>query len=348
MTRKSDLAVAVLAALGAVVFLVWLWMTDSRSRHPLERLGRAVAWQSTCPFPQDSQARVVATGLGEVRGLACNGQGGVFLADSKGHVMLWSANGLLEPSYASAEPDSTDLRGLAMADGALLLAEHGRGSLLRWDGQSMSALSFGIGPYSGPAGIARAGDTLFLTDDRPWPGAPEEQAYDSADYGRWLEKGTPRLFGAVYACTPQDHRCERVGTRLRHPSGIAAMSATGPVFVAEADSTEVRWAILKKDESGSWKQSGALGSAATGGKPMPPFLGVALDPANGYVFAAGPLGIYVFSTEGSILGRVDFDDPVSGLSCQPGAVFAVVGHRLCRIGYAPREAGSQPAVKAGK
>jgi hypothetical protein len=110
------------------------------------------------------------------------------------------------------------------------------------------------------------------------------------------------------------------------------------------------------------------------GEPLPTFFGLALhDPCKGackdprenesrrIVFAAGPGGLYVFDNGGTILGRVMFDEPVSGLALSGKEVYGgggegsaptryrlylVVGHMLCSLIFKdPTEApGTNTAV----
>jgi peptidoglycan-associated lipoprotein len=118
------------------------------------------------------------------------------------------------------------------------------------------------------------------------------------------------------------------------------------LFVAEADAWEVRWPVYEKDAQERWTQTGALGSALVKDSRLPPFLGIAIDPEAQRVFAAGPEALYVFDSGGGTLGRVVFDEPVTGVAYYrpkqdksgdakqdkpKDAVYLVVGHTLCRL-----------------
>jgi hypothetical protein len=127
-------------------------------------------------------------------------------------------------------------------------------------------------------------------------------------------------------CTPV-----LVGSHLRHPSGIAEEKPGGRLFVAESDSKEVRWTIFQKSPAGNWFQAGALGSVSAAGVILPPFMGVAVDQSRGYVYAAGPKSLYVLSPEHGMLGRMVFEERVTGVAYYHQAVYLVAGHRLCRI-----------------
>jgi len=113
---------------------------------------------------------------------------------------------------------------------------------------------------TGPSGVAAVDHTLFITDDRPWPGPGTAAGpFDTADYARWLDKCASRPFGGIYVCSSDNCDPHLIDGSLLHPSGVAAASPDGPVFVAEADSHEVRWPIYKNDLERGWIRAGALG-----------------------------------------------------------------------------------------
>ena len=337
---KAFKRIAVSAALIAVS--VGLWLIDSKPH--LDRLGAAESWSTSFPFSKNPQAEVLETGLDDVRGLACDANGNVFLAEANGRVLEYTAAGSFrEPlplvnkpgELPLKEPEKIDQRGAVVCGKSLFIAAHGQGRVVSrespLDASREEALD--VSPITGPSGIAVASDTLFITDDRPWPGPSEDTSFDSSDYTRWIDKGTSRLFGAVYTCTVQKSQwtVALVGSRLRHPSGIAAEGPNGPLFVAESDSAEVRWAIFEKNHKGGWTEAGALGSAPAAGGILPPFMGVAIDDAHQYVFAAGPKSLYVFSRQDGMLGRILFEEPVTGVAYHARAVYLMAGHQLCRL-----------------
>jgi sugar lactone lactonase YvrE len=325
-------------AMGAIILSfgsVWLFLADS-GNHP-DRLGAVESW-SECPFSDHQRAEVLATGLDDVRGLAFH-DGTLILAEANGMVLKYSDSQLYEDPPPNDQPQKVDQRGAAVDGDSLFIAQHGRGRISKRnpiDSQTDSGVN--LTNISGPAGIAVSNDMLYVTDDRPWPGTAIETSFDSSDYSRWLDKGTQRLFGGVLACQkPADQSCSFLpGIRLRHPSGIAADQTGKFLFVTESDANQVRWVILE-NKAGQWTETGALGSMSTAGKVLPAFLGIATNiptaKGNKYVFCAGPTGLYIFSWPPAdrMLGRVVFDEPVSGVAVHEKFVYLIVGHRLCRL-----------------
>jgi hypothetical protein len=49
------------------------------------------------------------------------------------------------------------------------------------------------------------------------------------------------------------------------------------------------------------------------------------------IFAAGPTGLYAFDSGGASIGRMIFDEPVSGVSVSRDFLYLSVGHLLCRV-----------------
>jgi hypothetical protein len=320
-------------------------------------LGTAISWSSDFPFP-GQQAQILESGIGDVRGIVAGPNGDVYLSEANGDTLVYSDHEQKVTASSAARAcaeehcEEVDQRGIAFFGASLYIAEHGRGQIVKIDPKDLdqkigASLDGSSEQVVGPSGLAAVGQTLFITDDRPWPATAEDSAYDSADYPRWLDKGTPRLFGALYSCTLDDKgdKCVgppvKVATRLRHPSGVAARYATGPVYVAESDSNQVRWPIFRYS-GGQWIPDGALGSVSAKGATLSGFLGVAIDEEGSYVFAAGPGGLYVFSTKGGGFGRVMFDEPVSGVAYYGGAVYLVVGRMLCRLRIYPNSPPKKP------
>jgi hypothetical protein len=340
-----------------VGMLILLYVFDEKPEP--DRLGEAIIGSEIFPFPK-AQASILLHGLPEVRGLASNRQGDLFLSVANGGVVVSPRGSKMPPrewnvmhSCLNEPCEKVDQRGIAVSENSVYMAEHGRGRLTAADAllceKDVRTLKGVFEGILGPTGLAVVGNTLFMTDDRPWPGTTADTSYDSADYNRWLDKGTPRLFGTLSVCTldAEEEQCvpKVVGSRLPHPSGIAAVCPGGPVFVTESDAAEVRWPIFNWNSlDAKWNQTGALGSVATSGKVLPPFLGIALDeepdaqdhPAGHYVFAAGPDGLYVFDRKGGSLGRVIFEEQVTGVAYSHDNVYLIVGHMLCRLTIDPK------------
>ena len=122
----------------------------------------------------------------------------------------------------------------------------------------------------------------------------------------------------------------RVSEGLHRPSGILPDDANGLVYVADVDDEQktLRWVIFKKKEE-RWIPAGYLSSTPTNGKPLPKFLGLASG--NGRIFAAGPMALYAFRPDGTSIGKMEFDEPVSGVAATDDAIYLIVGNVLGRI-----------------
>jgi len=303
----------------------------SDSLHHADRLGDVESWSKAFPAEKMARPEVLETGLDEVRGLTYGPDGKLYLAKSDGKVVAFApVNSAGKQEEVLPDSGGRDLRGVAFAPGGLVIAAHGRGLIIGWD-VSQRPVAQTVVPstgLTGPSGIAVAGTTMFVTDDRPWPAPGQETAFDSSDYSRWLDKSTQRLFGVLTVGVLNNGAFDwtAVPVRLRHPSGVAALQPNGPVYVAEADASEIRWPIFTKGSDGKWAQTGALGTFSTDGVVLPPFLGVAI--AGKYIVAAGPHSLYVFDGT-TALGRIVFDYPVSGVAANGNDIFLVVGDRLC-------------------
>ncbi len=219
---------------------------------------------------------------------------------------------------------------------------------------------------SHPVGVAAVDGDLFVTDDPSWPGPPATApSQASPKPAASTPTETAGQSGAIYVCDAT--ACTSVAGTLGHPSGVAAANINGPIFVAERSQEEIRWPIFAKPGK-DWVQTGSLGSVPISNGTVPTFLGVALfDPCNGcsddsrkMVFAAGPGGLYVFDIRGTLLGRVTFDEPVTGLALtgkevyerkgDPNPVryrlYLVVGHMLCSLTFRDPSENLAPSSNA--
>src|SRR5260370_13371238 len=272
----------------ALVVLVAGWMLYKLKRMDTgqkQRMGQAIACTDAKDgFPLKPQAEILGYGLEEPRGLAADANGRVFVLENNWSLIRYGPESTPMARLDQRTPCpkescvGADQRGIAIAGDRLFIAEHGRGlvTIMPVPGASAASARSPLAEtpkqMTGPSGIAAAGNAIFITDDRPWPGPPgKESSYDSADYGRWLDKGAARTLGAIYTCNSDKCAPELISGALRHPSGIAARCEEGPVFVAEADGGEVRWPCYSKD-AGRWEQTGALASVPISGASLASFL----------------------------------------------------------------------------
>jgi len=317
------------AVCGVCLFLK---QVDSHPRRDL--LGTAVACTNKFPFV-DKHAEILEYGLQDVRGVACDASGQhVFVAEGERSILVYSTeSGSLVRSRRLLCPDApcevADRRGLALGQRGLYVAEHGRGQIILRDVatwlRSLSSsgdldpslassmpLAGSPGVLEAPSGVALSDDMLFISDDPVSEGSVEQK-------------------GALYACPSADCKPQLIADHLNHPSGIAAASKDGPVYVAEERAHSVEWAIFAKTPSGEWARSGTLGSAPFAHAVPQPFRGIAINDTKSIIFAAGPGGLYVFGKSGRHSGRILFEDPISGIAACGQDLYFVTGHMLCRL-----------------
>jgi hypothetical protein len=79
-------------------------------------------------------------------------------------------------------------------------------------------------------------------------------------------------------------------------------------------------------------------------REQPKFLGIALERERHILYAAGPMGLYAFTPDGESVGRMLFDEPVSGVALTKSYIYLIVGHMLCRIPF-PRLAEQEQKIK---
>jgi hypothetical protein len=142
----------------------------------------------------------------------------------------------------------------------------------------------------------------------------------------------PQSAGVLYVCLTDKCAPEPISLSLHHPSGVAAETAKGPVIVADTDGHEVRWPVYEKLNE-KWRETRLLGSVPISGEALPAFLGIALDDSRKMVFAAGPGGLYVFDLDGTLLGRIMFDDPVTAVATGGNYVYLTIGNSLCALRF---------------
>lgn len=302
-------------------------------------------------------------GLQDPLGLACDRNSDrVFLSDSRSLIIVRprSVSASRNKKSAMTElkyPDAvsicpggscadTDRRGLAFLDQRLISAEHGNGQIEVRNSPSANSSGgaewllsafpeVGVGQrLAGPAGVAAVEGSLFITDDGSRPAlTPKDVQHVSFDRNDRSGTTTGQQSGGAYVCDAHNCVPEPISGPLQHPTGIAAAGAEGPVFIAETDGHEIRWPMFVKSK-GKWIPAGLVGSVSipqSTAVSLPKFLGVALDDSGHTVFAAGPGGLYVFDTDGTVLGRILFDEPVTGIATRGAQVYLAVGHMLCLL-----------------
>jgi gluconolactonase len=267
-------------------------------------------------LPPDAGVEKIADGFTWVEGPVWVRRGGYLLFSEipANRVWKWKAGEgtsvFLEPSgytgpapFAGREPGSN---GLTLdAQGRLVLAEHGdrRVARLERDGRKTTL----VDRYQGPEGSGRINSpndvvfdskgNLYFTD--PAFGLPK--AFD--DPGKELP------FQGVYRLTPSDELTLLISD-IKAPNGIAFSPDEKKLYVTNVSPGHPAWHVY--DFNGSTPANGRVfvdaepfAGNGTGGPD-----GLKVD-ANGNLFASGPGGLYIFASDGTLLGRIHFGKAVS-------------------------------------
>jgi hypothetical protein len=368
MKRKKESLNYLLWALLILVFLVAIRWIDNRPSP--ERVGHPIACSDKFPF-QDQEAEILQYGLNDVRGLASDSEGHQLFIQEADRALLidWFDSGLApnggtqtETRFQMTEAHSScsegscgadDPRGLAILGNSLYSADFGRGQIAArpvplktfparqpnkadeaamWWEDSRKPVQENPQFWWKPSGIAAGGETLFALEKYELPMSPSISPGVDAVSKTDVAKPTSGYELIALSRTPQAYSAETIAVNLHNSSGLTAAASIGPVIVAQRDDAEVRWPVFEKI-NGHWQQTRSLGAVKLdAGHATPTFLSLAVNPPWGMVFASGPGGLYVFALQdGTLLGRVMFDDPVDAVTSSGNRVFLAVGHTLASL-----------------
>lgn len=207
----------------------------------------------------------------------------------------------------SKEPGSNGL--MLDGEGNLVLCQHGNRQMARMDAplhQPQSIFVTLADQYHGmrfsspnDAIYSSTGDLLFT--DPPY-GLPAQNDDDPA-------KEIP--FNGVYKVKPNGD-VVLLADSITRPNGLAFFPGEKKLLVASSDPNAANWYVL---EAGDTLSTPALFYSATDGreglKGLPD--GLKID-KNGNVFASGPGGIWIFNSEGKVLGKIKLDEAASNVA----------------------------------
>lgn len=225
----------------------------------------------------------------------------------------------LKPSgYTATEPSlckEPGSNGLTFdKNGSLILCQHGDRKMSRMDAPLDKpeakfvtlADKYNGKRFSSPndAVVSSAGE-LFFTD--PPYGL---QTQDDTD----PQKEIP--FNGVYKVKANGEVILLVDSVTR-PNGLAFLPGEKKLIVACSDPNRPNWYIY--DVHGDSLTNGkifysAVNEHKNGGKGLPD--GLKID-KNGNIFATGPGGIYIFTSEGKKIGMISLDNPASNCALSP-------------------------------
>ncbi len=353
---------------AALLIVICILVALDRKTIHRDSLGEAEACEGGEYF-KGTQAQILAYGLQDARGITVDPTGRyIYIAERDRPMLVYDTrNELLDVQArmgGSACPDGLcgdmDARDVALSRNNIFVAAHGNGTVLRRvdscdaDAFSPAAMEALYSAHS-PTGIRIGSRAIYVTDDSPVKDdckdctkkiggslyvipithddnerqaatvAPLKSKQQSSPSSRSPRGATVDSEGQHTAPQPV-----RISEALHRPSGVLPDEANARVYVADADDEDkvLRWVIFKKEED-EWRPAGYLSSTPTGSKALPKFLGLASG--NGMIFAAGPMALYAFKPDGTSMGKMVFDEPVSGVTVAGNAIYLIVGNVLGRI-----------------
>jgi len=264
--------------------------------------------------------------------------------------------------------DDADARDVVIDGSDAYVVEHGKGRIFKGtlgnDGHLTSLVSdetdtpqvafspSGVG--GSPQALAVSGETFLEGETAkadtnktkgllyifPRPGKKQNEAaqnQSSSKKNEAQEKSKPDSQPAPPTIDLKDNIDQEppkpaISTGLHRPSGVVWEESGKYVYVADDDDVDdaVRWSIFEQQGKG-WVPAGLLASVPKMHQGMPKFLGIALEHEKQIIFAAGPMGLYAFRHDGESIGKISFDEPVSGVALTSDYIYLIVGHMLCRI-----------------
>lgn len=230
------------------------------------------------------------------------------------------------------EPGSNGL--LLDAKGQLISCEHGdrRLSLLTAGGGKRTL----VDNYQGKrlnspndACLGADGETIYFTD--PPYGLP----------GRWDSPLRELDFCGVYRLDPSGE-LTLLTEEMTRPNGLAFSPDFKTLYVAQSDPEAALWKAFPVNEDGTLGESRILHDATKAFQDGLPGLpdGLKVD-HQGNIWATGPGGVYVFSPEGKLLGRISTGERTANCAWgNDGAtLYLTADTYLCRIRTKTKGAG---------
>jgi len=244
---------------------------------------------------------------------------------STGHgiSLFMQPSGYTGVTYYGLEPGANGL--LKDSSGNLVMCEHGdrRVSVLTPNGgkRTLADNYKGKRLNSPNDGVLKSNGDIYFTDP---------------PYGLPMRENDPRReldhFG-VYRISKSTGELTLITTELARPNGIGFSPDEKTLYVAQSDPNKAIWMAFPVKDDGT-VGPGKLFYDATDQVGKHPGLpdGLSVD-TNGNVWASGPGGIYVFNSQGVLLGRIYTGDRTS--NCCFGedgsSLFITANSNLCRV-----------------
>lgn len=284
--------------------------------------------------PSDAVIEVLASGFTWTEGPVWIGKEDGYLLFSdipRNSIFKWEQNGtvslFMSPSgytgvtYYGLEPGSNGL--FLDNSGRLAMCEHGdrRVSVLTEDGGKLTIADRHDGKrFNSPNdGVCMSNGDIYFTD--PPYGLPE----------RFTDPRREIPYCGVYR-VDTNGQVTLLTKSIERPNGIAFSPDEKTLYIAQSNPEEANWTKFPVKEDGTLGEGSEIYDATdrVGKEPGLPD-GMTVDPA-GNLWASGPGGIYVFSSNAELLGRLVTGEKTSNCTFGPdGWLYMTVDANICRV-----------------
>lgn len=243
--------------------------------------------------------------------------------ESKGVELFMNPSGYTGITYYGLEPGSNGL--MVNDEGHLVLCEHGdrRVSVLTPGGGKLTlADRFEGKRLNSPndAALKSNGDIYFT--DPPY-GLPAREN----DPRRELDH-----FG-VYRISKKNREITLLTTELQRPNGLAFSPDQKTLYVAQSDPRNAIWKKFPVREDGTIGKGELFYDATSEVGKLPGLPDGLKADTKGNLWATGPGGVWIFSSEGKVLGRINTGEKTS--NCNWGedgsTLFITADSYICRV-----------------
>ncbi|MCL6644015.1 MAG: SMP-30/gluconolactonase/LRE family protein [Dehalococcoidia bacterium] len=289
------------------------------------------------------EPRIVATGLEFPEGPVALSNGDVIVTEiAAGRLSRVKPNGTVEVlAVTGGGPNGAALG----PDGALYVTQNGG---FQWHRRPLPDGSMGLFPGEQPADytggaiqrVTLAGEvsTLYTECNGIPLKGPNDLVFDREGnfYFTDLGKNRPREKDrtGVYYASPDGKFIREIIFPMEGPNGIGLSPDEKTLYVAQSDPQAAIWKAFEVLPDGTLGKSRVLFDATAWVREGRPGLpdGLAVDQA-GHIWATGPGGVYCFTSEGKVLGRLNTGQRTA--NCKFGddgqTLFVTADMYLCRV-----------------
>lgn len=230
--------------------------------------------------------------------------------EEKGAEEYLSPSGFTGTVTRSQEPGSNGL--LIDDQGRLVLCQHGDRKLAFMNADlaapattySTIADNYQGKRFNSPNDAVQGKDNSFYVTDPPYGLGTKDESDPEKEI----------LFQGVYKIS--NGRVRLLVDSITRPNGIGLSPDNKYLYVANSDPAKSRWYRFELGDTSVL--SGSVFYDATSHAPGEPGLpdGLKVD-SKGNIFASGPGGVFIFSPEGKVLGKIKLEAPCANTALSP-------------------------------